>query len=136
MNDPLVLECARAIRLYLPDLLGAEEKANSVDLALAELLAQADQGHQVEERILDLLREPSDVHNWAAAFLQHGVPPDIVQYVDRSSYQPPAGDGDPVGALKYACPVAGDTLWWRRAIGQEVPRCLTHGVPLQPANKT
>jgi hypothetical protein len=132
VNDPLILECARAIRLYLPDLLlGAEDQVSRMDRALSELLAEADRGHQVEERILDVLREPSAVQDWAAAFIQHGAPPDVVEYADRA-YQPAPGDGNPVGARKYACPVAGDTLWWRRAVGQEIPRCVTHGDALEP----
>ena len=137
MNDPLVLECARAIRLYLPDLLqerpDAQDRARSMDRMLTELLGEADHGGQVDEAILDVLRQLPELHNWAAGFLQYGMPPELVAAVDRAGYQQPPGEGDPVGARKYACPVAGDTLWWQRAVGQEIPRCSTHGVLLEPA---
>jgi hypothetical protein len=140
VNDPLVLECARAIRLYLPGLLqehpGAEDKSRSMDRALVELLGEADHGRQVDEAILDVLRQVPEVHNWAAGFLQYGVPPEIVPSADRARYAQPPGDGNWVGARKYACPVAGDTLWWQRTVGQEVPRCLTHGVLLKPDDET
>jgi hypothetical protein len=139
VNDPLVLECARAIRLYLPGLLeeypGAEDKSRSMDRALGELLGEADQGRQVDEAILDVLRQVPEVHNWAAGYLQYGVPPEIVPSADRAGYEQPPGEGNPIGARKYTCPVAGDTLWWQRAVGQKVPRCPTHGVLLQPADK-
>ena len=86
-NDEMVLELARAVRLYLPELLGdepeADAQARTVDQKLAELLIQAQHGQDVEERILGRLRQPPAVHSWAASFLQFGLPPDVVEARDR-----------------------------------------------------
>jgi hypothetical protein len=137
-NDEMVLEVARAIRLYLPALLGDGPKANAqartVDQELAELLTQAQQGHAVEERILGRLRQPSAVHNWAASFLQYGLPPDVVEVTDRS-LSPLPGRGSALAPLKYVCPQGGDTVWYRRAVGQPVPECPTHHVALDPVGR-
>jgi hypothetical protein len=69
------------------------------------------------------------VHNWAAKFLQHGLPPDPVAGATRG-FSPLAGHGEALAAARYVCPVGGDTVWYRRAVGERVPDCLTHQVAL------
>jgi hypothetical protein len=126
-DDETILELARTIRLYLPALLG-EGPAAAVDRQLAELLDPARQGDDVDDRILDLLREPLAVHNWAAGFVQHGPPE-----VHERGLSPLPGAGSTLPPPKYVCPRGGDTVWYRRAVGQPVPRCPTHDVTLEPA---
>ena len=58
-----VLEAARVIRPYLPNLLGAE--AETVERALAELLARAESGEAVDNQILELLAEYDATREWA-----------------------------------------------------------------------
>lgn len=119
-----LLDCARSIRPFLADLLGAD--ADNVDRALADLLAQARTGQQVEKQIEDLLDSHESTRTW------------MVRYLERRKaglrfgvYEQVPGDGDPspVEALLYTCP-EDDYLWPRRASGQKIPRCPTHNVRL------
>jgi hypothetical protein len=111
----------------------ANDQARTVDEDLAELLTEAQHGQDVEERVLDRLRQPPAVHNWAAMFLQHGLPPDVVEARDRG-FSRLAGGGEAVPADKYTCPI-GDVVWYRRVVGQPVPQCPTHHVTLEPIGR-
>jgi hypothetical protein len=137
-NDEMVLELARTIRLYLPELVGggpgASDQVRMLDRALAELLTRAQHGQDVEAPILDRLRQPPAVHNWAAVFLQTGLPPDLLAARDRG-FSPLAGGGEAVAAAKYSCSVGNDAVWFRRAVGQAVPQCPTHHVALEPVGR-
>jgi hypothetical protein len=123
-NEP-VLELARAIRPYLPELLG--EHAAEVDRKLANLLAAAGRGAAVASAVLECLRERDATHGWGAAFLETGLPPDVAGLgTVWRHYDPLPGEGAPVLVDKYACP-AGDYVWYRRSRGQSPPACPTHG---------
>ncbi|HEY9659603.1 MAG TPA: hypothetical protein V6C65_14180 [Allocoleopsis sp.] len=110
-----ILECARAIRPFLPELLGAE--AEQVDRQLAELLAQAKVGQQVDAQILELLKSHSKTRQWAAEFLS---PKEVPKGFDRLP-----GNMDSVSAQKYVCP-QGDYIWYRRSVGVPIPICPSH----------
>ncbi len=135
-NDDMILDLARTIRPFLPTLFGsgqeAVEHARALDQELAALLARAAAGHTVDQHILDRLSDPADVHNWAAKFLQRGMPPEPLSGRTRG-FAPLAGRGEALAAAKYVCPENGDTVWYRRAVGEHVPKCTTHGVDLVPA---
>jgi hypothetical protein len=79
-----VLEAARVIRLYLPDLLGAE--AETVDRALAELLAKAESGEAVDNQILELLAERDSTREWTRQFLIDKIPPPVTKSFDPSLF--------------------------------------------------
>jgi hypothetical protein len=141
-NDEVVLDAARAIRGDLPDLLGSTGERSSLgarlDAELAALLAAADLGADVTGEILDRLNGLPVTQAWTLAFLSYGVPPDLaVSGRDASAAGLPLGGGGPPGsgervrATKYRCPVGGDTVWFRRSVGQQVPTCRTHGRVLQ-----
>jgi hypothetical protein len=136
-NDETVLELARAIRLYLPELLGnnpeRSDEVRRLDRELAELLSEAQRGQEVDEGILDRLKLSPAVHNWAATFLQSGLPPDVAEERDRG-FSPLAGRGEAVAPMKYICPEGADVVWYRRAVDQPVPQCPTHHVALEPVS--
>ena len=120
------LDAARAIRSYLPELLGDPGTAATIDARLAELLQAAHDGRPVTDAVTDVLAERSATRNWAARFLERGCPPDVVG--------PERGvpGGPPVSVLpapRFVCP-SGDFAWWQRAAGIEPPSCPSHGQPL------
>ena len=112
-DNEMALELARTIRLFLPDLLGAgpgaADQAGALDQELAALIAEAGHGQDVAQRILDRLSQPADVHNWAAKFLQYGLPPDPVSGATRG-FSLLAGQGEALAPAKFVCPEGGDTV--------------------------
>lgn len=127
-QDQEIFEAARAIRPYLPDLVG--ERAEATDHELAALLADVE-SQGTDERILVLLEAERATREWAAAFFTNRCPPDIAEITERAFGELP-GHGEPVAATKFECP-QGDYVWYRRAVGQAVPACPTHDVTLKPA---
>ncbi|OUC13654.1 MAG: hypothetical protein B0A82_16135 [Alkalinema sp. CACIAM 70d] len=115
-----VLEGARCIRPYLPDLLGAA--AVECDRQLADLLAQAQQGQAVDGQILTLLKSHPKTLQWLKEFL--------ASKASSKGYEPLPGSSGAIAAQKYVCP-QGDYVWYQRSAGIPVPTCPTHG-ELQP----
>lgn len=124
-NDETVLEVARAIRAYLPQLVGPDD-AVVLDAELASLLELSGRGEPVNDRILAVLRTRDETHGWAADFLVNRRPRDVLD--DR--YSPLAGNVQPLVPPRYVCP-HDDFSWYRRSVGQAVPRCPTHGLALE-----
>ncbi|MCC5612578.1 hypothetical protein LC612_39265 [Nostoc sp. CHAB 5834] len=112
-----VLEGARSIRPYLPELLGQQD-AEKVDKELSNLLAQASAGEKVDDQVLELLKIYKATRDWLAEFLSK-------KQVSKG-FQPLPGSGDAISASKYVCP-EGDFVWYRRSIGVSIPICPTHG---------
>jgi hypothetical protein len=123
--DEDLLEVARVIRSYLPDLVGSE--AESYDQRIAGLLAAARSGRNMDQELTIVLQQSSEVHEWAAQVLQDDQhrPPDL-QPVFELGFEPLPGAGSPVQAAKYCCP-EDDFVWWRRSVEQAVPSCPNHG---------
>ena len=114
-----VLEGARTIRPFLPDLLGTE--AEPVDQQLAELLGQAKAGQQDDQQILEILTSHPKTRSWIAEFLS----PEQAS----KGYQSLPGKPSAVSAPKYVCP-EGDYTWFQRSAGTPVPSCPTHNCQL------
>jgi hypothetical protein len=129
-NDERILELARAIRPYLDGLLRDHAEADAVDHDLALLLSEARGGDQVDAQILDRLRRLPALHTWGAAFLQHGLPPDVAAAAERSLSGLP-GEGEVVLAPRFVCP-HGDMVFYRPSVGHPIPRCPTHELVLRP----
>lgn len=130
MSEPGdILEAARAIRGYLSELLGAEPAAR-VDAALTVLLASG--GDDVEDRIIEEFDRHDTTRDWAATFLELGMPPDLAQYGERVFAVTP-GHGDAVRIPKFACP-RGDYSWYRHAVGEEPPLCPSHALAVEPVD--
>jgi hypothetical protein len=130
VSDEQVLEAARAIRPYLAELVGPD--ADRLDGELAALLARSRDGGDAEVQglILDCLMRNPATHDWAASFLIDQRPADADAW--QRGYGSLGGEGEVVAALRFACPVGGDTVWYRRSVGQKPPICATHRLALQP----
>lgn len=111
-----VLEGARSIRPYLPELLRSE--AEQVDQQLADLLKKAKAGQQVDQQILELLKSHRKTHDWMAVFLSPKQA--------SKGYQRLPGNIGAVSAQKFVCP-EGDYVWYRRTARTPVPSCPNHG---------
>jgi hypothetical protein len=127
-----VLEMARAIRPYLPELVG--QAADEVDRELAALLADVKAGappDSVAQQISTVLIRWPDAHNWAARVLQDPghLPPELQALAHGRGYEALPGDGEPIPAQKYVCP-DGDFVWYRATVGVSVPRCPTHDIEI------
>jgi len=115
-----VLECARSIRPFLPDLLGSE--AENFDRQLADLLALSKTRTPVNTKILELLTSHPKTRQWAAEFLASQP---TSKGANSRGYERLPGSSDAVSAPKYACP-QGDYVWYRRSVGIPIPVCPTH----------
>jgi hypothetical protein len=132
--DEDIIEVARTIRPYLPDLVGAE--AGAYDQEIAQLLAEARTGRDVSDQLFTVLTRSPAAHAWSARVLedeQHR-PPEIAPPRVRSyNFEQLAGAGEPVDAERYACP-EGDYVWYRISVAVPVPACPTHKCPLAAAS--
>lgn len=122
----ILLEAARAIRPYLTELLDPQVAAD-IDSLLAQQLAAADKTN-AEDAIRRTLLSQRPTADWWAAFLEHGVPPEVLPAMIRLNELP--GDGQNVAAARYICPYS-DFVWYRISVGVAVPSCPTHGLRLR-----
>jgi hypothetical protein len=122
-ND--LLELARTIRPYLPDLVA--EEADDYDRRIASLLSQATSGIDVSDQVVEIFTQaPPVVRNWIGLVLEddlrrppefqgRGEPLQAVRGID-----PLPGPGEPIDAQKYVCPEDGNYVWWRPSVGVRV----------------
>lgn len=127
-QDVGVWAAARAIRVYLPDLIGAIE-AQQMDTALAGIL-NADPADPDATQQLRVLLESTEA---TAAFLD-GVLADRPQYRPLRvrvggvrGYTGPPGNPDPAFPDRYICPVNNDFVWYRNPPNATIPPCPSHG---------
>lgn len=119
-----ILETARAIRPYLPQLLHPTPAAN-LDQRLGDLLAEAEQNPSIPLLVLKQLREHSTTREWAENFLRDQ------QFADQHrGYNPLVGEHT-VNPAKFICPQCSYT--WSREANEEIPLCPTDLVSLVPA---
>jgi hypothetical protein len=118
-----VIEAARAIRYFLPSLPGLA-RPDEVDHRLVVLLRKAQDGTDVESGIVDVLMAQPPTCDWAAEFVDTGLPPGFPHATKGYSQLP--GQGAPVRAPRYACPVDELYVWYRRTVQQEIPYCRDH----------
>jgi hypothetical protein len=123
-----VLEVARAIRPYLPALVG--DGAAELDAAIADRLALARDDEQVADQLVDLLARSPETHAWAAQMLNDPelLPPEVSGLRDRGML---AGDAGPIDAVRYRCP-QGDYVFYRLGLEDVPGPCPTHGSSLVP----
>lgn len=121
-----VIEVARAIRSFLPGLVGAA--ADGCDAALRGLLERGRAGDDVRGDILAVLSRWSATQDWAVSMLTDPLrrPPGLQNPSERSFSRLP-GLGDPVDVQRYACPRDGDYVWYRTSVGMKIPECPDHG---------
>ena len=122
-----VLEAARVIQPYLPDLLGTE--AATVDQALASKVAKVASGEVGVNSILELLAERDTTREWTQKFLIDKMPPPVMR-----NYDPLAGSQSIIDANTFICEVPDcPGIWHRPKAGIAPPLCPEHKISLVPA---
>ena len=119
-----VLEGAREIRSHLAELI--REGSGALDGKLGALIERGTAGERVDNEIIDLLREDERTRTWLQEYLGDE------SLLATRSYSPTPGKGEPVKTQRFRCP-EGDYEWRRRSIGQAIPNCPNHDIPLEPA---
>lgn len=118
MDDRDVIYAARKIVSLL------DEKQQEV---VQDLLARAERGEKVDNFLIDELRQDRRIRQWLRQAL--GLSKDVVM-----AFDPLPGDIGRVSAPVYVCP-HGDFEWEIRRVGQPIPPCPVHDVPLMPQQK-
>jgi hypothetical protein len=126
LEEQEVLNAARAIRPHLPDLVG--DDAVEVDGQLQHLLARSEAGETVKIAILRVLSQRNATRQWANDLLK-------VPQRDRS-YEGLPGKVQMVSVPRYICPKGDGTPWYRFSVGDQVPLCPNHRIPLIEAPRT
>jgi hypothetical protein len=122
-----ILEAAKTIRPFLPELL--EQNATEMDRQLALLIARCQADERQENQIAELLASQDATREWMAAFLDA----DSLREATRG-FNPLPGFAA-LGASKYVCP-EGDYIWHHLDISDPIPLCPTHQLPLVPAENS
>ncbi|MCZ2860991.1 hypothetical protein [Blastococcus sp. VKM Ac-2987] len=118
-TDPLI-EAARAVRRYLPDLV--EERAQEVDARLVALLRAGDR-----EGLEELFGSADSLLDWLAGFVETGLPPEVAPLRERGAgYQPLLGSGIAQPPPRFECPVDHLFVWYRVDPGEEISVCPDH----------
>lgn len=128
-NDLIIV--AKTIRPYLSTL--AKEQAIEYDKKIAHLLEERGRGKNINEALSELFSSSPKMQNWTDKVRQDPLhrPPEL-QEQPLGNIGPYRG-GMPVNAQKYECPVDRNYVWWRQRVGDFVPQCPNHHVPLIPA---
>jgi len=134
-EDSGVIEAARAIRAYLPLLLGPPAAATLDGRLTDELTGMSDDPAATARRLRALLGGQEDTAWFLGEVLRDA--PEFRPPYHRPRYTrrqaggtaAPAGDIGPVGAARYTCP-QGDYVWYRPDIATPVLACPTHQVAL------
>lgn len=125
----VILEGARTIRSYLPELVGAE--AETIDSQLASLLARSEKEEKTDNLILDLLAQHKATKKWMRDYLNAASPTARLDVL--RAYSRPGGDPSPIPAQRYVCPVDANVVWFKQFEGEEILICKDHGCQLVPA---
>jgi len=134
-NDTGVIEAARAIRAYLPLLLGAPAAATLDGRLTDELTGMSDDPAATVRQLRALLGAQENTAWFLSEVLRDAPefrpPYHQPRYTRRQTggMAAPAGDVGPVWAARYACP-QGDYVWYRPDLATPVPACPTHQVAL------
>ncbi|MDH3681200.1 MAG: hypothetical protein OEV40_14775 [Acidimicrobiia bacterium] len=120
-SDDRIVEAARAVRPYVDEL---SDEAAAVDEALVEALGLPPP--ERDELIVEIFDSSDELRDWFAAFVETGLPPDVVGIRERA-IEPLPGPGGPVEPLRYACPNQ-DYVVYKTSVGRY--RCPTHRIPL------
>jgi hypothetical protein len=132
MDEQGIVGAARAVRPYLPELVGPA--AAELDGKVARLLNGGPEGVPDPVALPHLLDATAATHVFLQAVLAdapHYRPPAVQLDTRRAGYQEPPGELNPVLHLGiYVCP-PGDLTWYRLSSAASVPPCPTHGPGLR-----
>jgi len=131
MDDEGVLEAARLLRPYLPQLM-TPTAAEKLDRQVASLLDDAAGGQNVTARLWELLGENRFTRTFLRKVLADAPayrPPDVKRRDRRRGPGELPGERTPVQADKFVCP-NGHYTWYRQAVEEAMPRCPSDGLEL------
>jgi hypothetical protein len=132
VENGVVLEAGRTIRLFLGELAIEPEEIAALDHALAEALTEHD-AEGSAALVFELLTARTSTAEWLLDFAELGLPPDLdAGYPVRGGGSALGSNGEPVQAMRFHCPVGDDFSWYRRSAAQRIPSCRTHGIRLVP----
>lgn len=118
-----ILEAARVLRSYLPDLIGDE--AEAVDAGLASAVAAQKPDMISAADIVELVRTDPRTRKWMDEYLD--AEDENTRMAVLRTFSQPSGNPDPIPSQKYVCPIDCDTVWYRQFAGQDIPICETNG---------
>lgn len=130
-----ILAAARAVRPFLPDLIGPD--ADRMDGRLAVLLGAARRGEDVTGPVRSVLEEHEATADFLVEVLADApryLPPDLrPENLQVRGYQElPGPSATPVDTEVYECE-QGDYTFYQLAADDPVPLCPTHGAVLVPS---
>jgi len=124
MNDPeQIRETARSIKPFLRELV--PEHAELIDKRLSELLGRDE---PQDELLLELLSAYPGTREWISSRLAQGTPGTTRGFLGT------IGAPAALQLEKYSCP-GGDYNWYATSVGEEIPLCPNHNIPLQSVAK-
>ncbi len=135
-----ILSAARTVQSELDTLLG--DKAAEVAPKLAQLINEVEAGQTLDLDLWEFLTEYDATDRRMTELLKETQSEDTIHYnpmgeisheyirLGDVSYSPPPGIRRPSSLQKYTCPQC-DYTWERRHIGEDIPECPEHKVPLQ-----
>jgi hypothetical protein len=130
MNDTqTVLQAARMIRPYLPELLEVSA-ANEIAQHLDPILRQTSHSEADAQAVLAILESTDITQEWLRLSLEeHRSPDDILKIL--WTYQPLPGKSGAIASPRYRCPVSScHQHWYRRHLEDTIPNCPIHGVQM------
>lgn len=129
-SDPLMVDAARACRFYLAQLLPHDD-VESVDSAIRAVLERATM-ENADIKLEQIFGAHPALHDWVAAYFEHGIPMEFLEYAERSAIPP--GDMAPLPPpAKFVCPVDENFLIFARLAFARPSKCPDHAVQLIPA---
>jgi hypothetical protein len=133
-----ILAAARAVRPFLPDLVGPD--SGRVDGRLADLLAAARRGENVTGPVRSVLKEHEATADFLAEILDDApryLPYDLrpENLLVRNYQELPSPGPGPVDVEVYVC-AQGDYTFYQLAADDLVPPCRTHGTRLNLSPET
>jgi hypothetical protein len=130
MDEPIV-EVARVIRVFLPELVGPVE-AGGLDARIADILNASPSENALGE-LGELLNSQEATSDFMAEVLADAPdfrPPKFQPRTLRDAgFQPLPGSAPPAHAGKFGCP-NDDYVWYRRTSSTPIPVCPTHSIAL------
>lgn len=113
----VVVEAVTAARLRLAEL---TDQPAMADELLVALLQRARRGEDVDALLVDALQVHPRLRGWVVRFVETWPPP------GTKGAPGWGGRAAPVAAPRFVCPVDGLVSWYRRSIGDPIPRCPDH----------
>jgi hypothetical protein len=124
-RDDMFLEAVRAVRSELPELVG--DGWREVDQELADTVAM---DNVSEDSLVEVMNGKPEVQNWVVDFLVRYRNLDEPSPFEIEKLATPPGEPTTLLPPRYACPVDGAIVQYRRSPAQAIKICPQHAVKL------